>query len=128
MPEGNRGVFGYTEAISSGTSASIAFVLPGSISTGGMMLHRMKINAPGVSAATAVYAYDGTSGTSQEIILGGARHAAGSPVPLAAQPDNGFIFEGPGARKVINSGSIALYFEGNTQNSKNVYVAGEYTQ
>jgi len=125
--DGNRAIFGNTKSINSGTSTAFTIHLPNA--SGGAYLHRMKINAPGVDAATSVLAYNGTSGTSSYLIMGGQGTTIGSPVPLAAQPDNGFIFdEHKFCRTQISNGSLTIVVKGNTQASKNVYVAGEYTQ
>ena len=123
--EGNRVILGHNEVINSGGTAQVTFALPGVTSSA--YLHQLKINAPGVNANTAVYGYDGTSGTSALMFLGGNGSNAGSPVPLAAQPDEGFCFEGKGSRLEITNGSVTIEFLNNAVNTKSVYIAGEFT-
>lgn len=123
---GNISVFGNSVSISSGTTTEITTRLPNT----NCILHKLRVNAPGVSAETAIYGYDGVSGTSSIPFIGGVFSGTGaligSPVPLAAIPSDGWLFGYSKGQIHLSTGSISLVFVNNTQDAKTVYLAGEY--
>jgi hypothetical protein len=126
--QGNRGVFGHTQAVGSATSTAFTIVPKGIDSS--FILHKLKINAAGVSADTAYYGYDGTSGTASTLFIGGAGSTIGSAVPNAALPTDGICFQNEVINKastVIGTGSISFNVLNNTLNSKKIYIYGEYS-